>query len=92
MEQIKYIFISLTGNENEDITSMEIEIEKIDKAEFRNKILHSAFNEGSSRRLYKESLLVEKGDTFKYLILSGHCCLKLEFCTISLVILDSLRF
>ncbi|KAL2478298.1 SNF2 domain-containing protein CLASSY 4-like [Forsythia ovata] len=38
------------GNRNEDVNSKEIEIEKIDKAEFRNKRLHSASKKGSSIR------------------------------------------
>ncbi|KAL2478044.1 SNF2 domain-containing protein CLASSY 3-like [Forsythia ovata] len=38
------------GNRNEDVNSKEIENEKIDKAEFRNKRMHSASKKGSSIR------------------------------------------
>ncbi|KAL2539924.1 SNF2 domain-containing protein CLASSY 4-like [Abeliophyllum distichum] len=39
-----------SGNRNEDMNSEEIEIEKIDKAEFRNIKMHSAPKKGSSIR------------------------------------------
>ncbi|KAL2494476.1 Uncharacterized protein Fot_38233 [Forsythia ovata] len=38
------------GNRNEDVNSKDIVIEKIDKAEFRNKRMHSASEKGSSIR------------------------------------------
>ncbi|KAL2457219.1 Uncharacterized protein Fot_56415 [Forsythia ovata] len=38
------------GNRNEDVNSKDIVIEKIDKAEFRNKRMHFASEKGSSIR------------------------------------------